>query len=72
MDVIRTNEYRPHLHRASAGKPLQRLIIGDYVEAIAYLQQSSETRGDFPDTLRKRDVAENYILHNKKSTSRSR
>lgn len=68
VDVVRTNAYRPHLHKASAGKPLQRLIIGDYAEAISYFQRSSGTRGDFPDALRKRDVAKNYIARNRRST----
>ncbi|WP_206922618.1 glycosyltransferase family 2 protein [Alicyclobacillus suci] len=61
VDVVKTNAYRPHLHHTSAGKPLQQLIIGDYMEAIAYLQRRLGSRGNFPDTLRRRDVAEKYM-----------
>lgn len=62
VDVVKTNARRPHLHAATAGRPLEKLIVGDYAEAIAYLQAERGVRVSFPDTVRRRDIAERYIL----------
>jgi glycosyltransferase involved in cell wall biosynthesis len=60
VDVVKRNRIRPKLHRAP-GKPLAKLIIGDHVEAIAYLLTSLGPRGPFPDSIRKRDILETYL-----------
>ncbi|WAH36632.1 glycosyltransferase family 2 protein [Alicyclobacillus dauci] len=62
VDVVKMNAVRPHLHNADSGKPLQKLIVGDHLEAIAYLQEVQGSRGNFPDPIRRIDLAERYIM----------
>ncbi|MFD1676580.1 glycosyltransferase [Alicyclobacillus fodiniaquatilis] len=71
VDVIHTNAARPHLHDKSVGRPLQKLIIGDYVEAIHCLQQTLGDRGAFPDNVRRRTIAEQYIVNHFPMAARS-
>lgn len=56
VDVVRKNAYRPHMHGSKSGHPVTKLIIGDCLEAIHYLQSQIGVRGYFPDELRRRDV----------------
>lgn len=63
IDVITTNAQRPELHSIGAGRPLQRMIIGDHIEAIARLQAQMGDRAGFPDELRRRDIAKRYLAN---------
>jgi hypothetical protein len=56
VDVVHKNAYRPSMHGPRRGNPVAKLIIGDCLEAIYYLQSQTGVRGDFPDELRKRDA----------------
>ncbi len=58
VDVISRNTYRPELHSRESGRPIAKLIIGDYLEALYYLQSQKGVRVNFPDTMRRRDVLE--------------
>lgn len=55
VDVVGTNTYRSDLHSGASGRPLQRMIIGDHVEALQFLIQMLGHRGAFVDDVRKRD-----------------
>ncbi len=56
VDVIHTNAYRPKLHAPSSGRPVSKLITGDCLEALFYLQSQIGIRAYFPDNLRRRDL----------------
>lgn len=62
VDVVTMNAVRPHLHAAVAGRPLQKLIVGDHLEAVADLQALRGVRVAFPDTVRRRDITERFVL----------
>jgi hypothetical protein len=56
VDVVRKNAYRPDMHGSKSGRPVSKLIIGDCLEAIHYLQAQIGVRAYFPDDLRRRDI----------------
>jgi glycosyltransferase involved in cell wall biosynthesis len=60
VDVIGKNRFRKELHSQKYGRPLERLILGDHLEALAYLQSTHGPRAFFPDTLRRRDLAHTW------------
>lgn len=60
VDVIRTNATRPELHNAQ-GRPLEKLIVGDHLEAVARLQEVRGARVSFKDNVRRRDIAIRFI-----------
>jgi len=60
VDVIRRNRYRPSLHARRLGGKLQKLIIGDHVEAFDLLVSTRGTRGGFCQP-RRIDVAQEFI-----------
>ncbi|UOF92673.1 glycosyltransferase family 2 protein [Fodinisporobacter ferrooxydans] len=65
VDVVKRNKLRPDLHR-SRNRPLEKLILGDHVEAISYLQSELGVRGDFPDDIRKREWLECFLANRKR------
>jgi glycosyltransferase involved in cell wall biosynthesis len=58
VDVGRKNPRRRR-RRRSAKDPLEKIIIGDHLEAIHWLAEAAEDRGPFPDLLRRREAVWN-------------
>ncbi len=56
VDVVRKNLYRPSLHSHFNGQPIAKLILGDYLEALWYLQSQTGIRVYYPDRSRRRDM----------------
>ncbi|WP_435170053.1 glycosyltransferase family 2 protein [Paenibacillus glycanilyticus] len=54
VNVGKINKRRPERERKN---PLERLILGDHLEAIYWLLSCTDERGGFEDRLRKREMA---------------
>lgn len=63
VNVIKRNRFRRTEHSRKYGKPLERLILGDHMEALHHLQATLGVRGFFPDHVRRRDLATAWHRH---------
>lgn len=56
VDVVTRNRIRPETHSKQSGRPVEKMIVGDHLEALAYLQNKFGPRLDFEDSIRRRYV----------------
>ncbi len=56
VDVIKPNPTRPGMHQGPGGDLVEQLIIGDHLEALAWLLEHRGARGGFDDLGRKREL----------------
>lgn len=64
VDVVTPNRIHADLHSEQQGRPIEKMILGDHVEAIAYLLARRGARGGYEDTGRKRSVVAEWLAAN--------
>ena len=60
VDVISPNPLRPGLNTGHGEETVERMILGDHLEALAYLLESLGPRGGLTDLGRKRGVISEF------------
>lgn len=61
VDVVKPNRIRLALHGRKGGKPLERMIIGDHLEAVACLLGEKGPRGGYDDKARQRGAVRAWL-----------
>ncbi|WP_110113122.1 glycosyltransferase family 2 protein [Bacillus sp. CGMCC 1.16541] len=61
VDVIKTNRIRKEHKKVNGLAPSTERILGDYVEAIAYLIEQTNARGDFTEKEKRMDILHQFL-----------
>ncbi len=72
VDVVTPNRIRADLHGQEQGRPIEKMILGDHVEAISYLLARRGARGGYEDKVRKRNVVAEWMAANGRTTESAR